>query len=872
MNLAALSAIYPGYVKGQEALATLAEQKERQDAYKRQMLAEGAAATAAAAPDQAGLAGLSNAPPPPQVAPPQGPGQASVPAQGAAPIPPVSGPPPQGAFPPGVSPSPQGGPPPQGAAAPGQPARPQSAPPVAAPSQPARPAPPAGAPAAAGSPAPDAKGQAENELHKVTMDIVRANPQINFKTPEGAAMLFKAIEASQKIHAPEQKEALAVLKQTLEQTKAQQKFEAEMSKQREDYMKAVMTATNRAEMAEANERFKSQQLENKERFDALQKDLERQFKGSEGDKNRDLKGSEGDKNRGIKKDLAEAGNALKKELGEAKNLNDTKKIEGTQWYRERLTELKAQGLADAAAKAQADHEVKLIQEDGRNTRSTATLAERGQEGEANRASRERIASGAQELKRELGEGALKLGADKLQQTQWYQKRQTELRQLGLEDSAVKVQLDHEVKLLQEQGRNDRSELTLSERGREADQSEAGRNSRAQQSDATKRELAGMSAETRKYVADLQSGTRKDLAGMSDKTKRELAGASDETKRYVAGLHDATTRRGQDLATDRSTSSLGERAREFDISDATKRAQTEARLKAVTEKAKSGDISDEEAEFYAKGLKSDPAMVLRLMGAGGVGTAAKQHIARVFAENPENLPDDIAKAGVILSGKKAGMQTAERQGAKVDIGAEEIKSFGPKVVEAAKAGNFSKYPTLSALQQAVTRGTGDAKATALNDAITNYRNALIQVAQRGGATSEGAQARADQYINPRMSLAQILAAVRSGKAEAEIAQGAVRTVTGKIADSVGQPTGGGSMKADAKNVAALRQGDPEAYKAARRKFLDRYGSVGGADALEEAVKSAGSAKPAGAPEVGTVEDGHRFKGGDPSKPESWEAVP
>ena len=305
-------------------------------------------------------------------------------------------------------------------------------------------------------------------------------------------------------------------------------------------------------------------------------------------------------------------------------------------------------------------------------------------------SKERISAATNEVKKELGEAKNLNDANKIQNTEWYQKRQTELKEQQLSDAAVRAQLDHEVKLIQEQGRNDRKELELTEK-----------------------------------------------------------------------------------------------AREFDISDATKRKASEDRLKAITTKAQAGSITEDEAKFFASAMDTDPTIVLRMMGAGGAGTAAKQQIAKAFAARHPDDPGALARAEVTLSGAKAGMQTAARQGAKVDIGAKEIEPFGKNVLAAAQNLGSTEYSTWNAIRNAIiARKPGSEKLVALNDAITNYRNALIQVAQRGGATSEGAQARADKYINENMSIPSIISAVKSGKIEAEIAQGAVKGVKEDIVRSAG----------------------------------------------------------------------------------------
>lgn len=335
-------------------------------------------------------------------------------------------------------------------------------------------------------------------------------------------------------------------------------------------------------------------------------------------------------------------------------------------------------------------------------------------------------------------------------------------------------------------------ITVGGQNERAANAETGKNDRAANAEAGKTARQSSMLEERAKEADqrskdknLSTEQRAEAARLRDAYQHAaLAEKGREADQSETGKNDRNT---QNQAG--KTAALTEKAREFDISDATKRAASEAKLKTVTEKAKAADISDEDAQFYSDALRTDPAMVMRMMGGGGLGTAAKQKIAKFYAANPNNKPEDIAKADAVMSGNKAALQTAGRQGAKVDIGAEEIKTFGPQVISAAKKMNLSQYPTLNALEQAYKNKTGGPEVTALYDAITNYRNALIQVAQRGGATSEGAQARADKYLNPTMSMQQILAAVNSGQLEAKVAQEAVKSVKKGITDSFGSGQGG-----------------------------------------------------------------------------------
>lgn len=325
------------------------------------------------------------------------------------------------------------------------------------------------------------------------------------------------------------------------------------------------------------------------------------------------------------------------------------------------------------------------------------------------------------VRKELGEGKNLNDTKKIEGTQWFQQQKAEIARLGLSEKAQEAEMKERIANMQEAGRTARAEVGVAEKGREANQAEEGRDTR-------------------------------NLRGEAGKT-----------------------------------AALTEKGREAD-----QRAAIDTqKLQVLAQKAQAGGVTSEQAQYFAKAMDTNPTIVLRMMGAGGAGTAAKQQIAKAFADNHPDDPGALARAEVMLAGNKAAIQTAARQGAKVDIGAKEIKPFGEKVIASAKNLGSTEYSTWNAIRNAIkSRSPGSEKFVALSDAITNYRNALIQVAQRGGMSSEGAQTRADKYVNENMSIPAILAAINSGKAEAEIAQGAVKEVKGDIVKSSG---GGGQTK-------------------------------------------------------------------------------
>lgn len=355
MNLAGLSAIYPGYIKGQEALAELAQQQEAVQAAQREKLAQAGVARAALSgaldgnaqtPPPGGLGALGGGPPAPTSPPqqPVGPGQQSMPAQpqqqpmqpppgaggpppGAQAGPPPGGPPP-GAPQPGMMPQAAGAPQPgmmrpPGAPPQGQPVPPgaQAGPPPGGPQRPPMPPPGAqggAAPSIAGQRPPPASSaappggasqqgaapggqqqpevkptpvmqQAVSQVGQLAQALAKANPQINAKTPEGALQLFRMIELSQKIQAPEAKAYLDSMKQIMQDHKQEQDYSAKIQKINNDAVTASLradTAIGVAQINEARARMTAEAATN--RALTLQGQL-LDFRGSEGDKNREAK-------------------------------------------------------------------------------------------------------------------------------------------------------------------------------------------------------------------------------------------------------------------------------------------------------------------------------------------------------------------------------------------------------------------------------------------------------------------------------------------------------------------------------------------------------------------------------------------------------
>lgn len=209
--------------------------------------------------------------------------------------------------------------------------------------------------------------------------IMKANPGLQ-KRPD---LLIRAMVKGQQLLAPDAKAELQALQLQQKIDAANQNFDAKLAaiqgaNERSQYIAAARLEVEKMQIeiaklkdAGANNRLTAT-------LEARIAELDKKIDA----KHADVATTEGGKDKRLgmtldsKERIAAATTELKKELGNDKFLLDNKKIEGTQWYQKRMTELKEQQLSDTAIKAQMEHEVKLIQEAGRDTRNTETVAGR----------------------------------------------------------------------------------------------------------------------------------------------------------------------------------------------------------------------------------------------------------------------------------------------------------------------------------------------------------------------------------------------------------------------------------------------------------------------------------------------------------------
>lgn len=231
-----------------------------------------------------------------------------------------------------------------------------------------------------------------------------------------------------------------------------------------------------------------------------------------------------------------------------------------------------------------------------------------------------------------------------------------------------------------------------------------------------------------------------------------------------------------------------------------------------------------------------AQSLRLTGkmsSLGLGSsiARKQILderSKELREEGGSIATDLARQSDVHS-LQGALTTLARSRAAISNFEATARKEADLAASLAPAGVGSGEPIINRWIQGGRRALGGSPDVVKFDAaLTSFKNEYARIMSSptatGGQTTDAARSEADTLINGAMTLEQI--------------NGVIET-----------------MKIGMNNRISSINEEYEATKS-------RIGQLGG-----EVGRSGGFP---GAPPIGTIEDGHRYKGGDPSKPESWDA--
>jgi hypothetical protein len=151
--------------------------------------------------------------------------------------------------------------------------------------------------------------------------------------------------------------------------------------------------------------------------------------------------------------------------------------------------------------------------------------------------------------------------------------------------------------------------------------------------------------------------------------------------------------------------------------------------------------------------------------------------------------DLTSLNIEQTGAGAGARTAGTAKANISIASDEANRMIGVLQEIIPTVNLAEYPSINAITNAISKGTGGVEIVKLNTAINSLINSYARAINPRGQPTVSDKSHARDMINNAMSKGQLAGALEVMRQEMEAALGAATTATNTRGKAGEQPKSG-----------------------------------------------------------------------------------